>query len=64
MHLRVAVLREHVAGQRVRVPVQDVARLVAVDPVAQALEADVRRVVGIVVDAERRAVAEQDVGGR
>ena len=34
----------------------------AVDPLAQRLEADVGGIVGVVVDAERRAVAEQDVG--
>ena len=64
VHLGVAVALLRAAGDRVRMTVQDVARLVFVDPVAQSFEADVGRVVGVVVDAERRAVAEQDVGGR
>ena len=51
-------------GDRMRVAVEDVARPVAVDPRAQPLEADVGRVVGVVVDAQRRAVADQDVRGR
>src|SRR6202008_4528880 len=38
--------------------------VMVVDPPAQALEADVRGVVGVVVDPERRAVAEQHVGRR
>ena len=37
-------------------------RLVALDPLAQAVEADVRRIVGVVVDAVGRTVAEQHVG--
>ena len=63
MDARVAVLLLREPGDRVRVAVEDVARVVVVDPVAQPREADVRRVVGVVVDAERRAVAEQHVGG-
>ena len=64
MDARVAVALLREPGDRVGVAVQDVARPVAVDPVAQAVEADVRRVVGVVVDAARRAVADQHVGGR
>jgi hypothetical protein len=44
--------------------VDDVARVVLVDPGAEAVEADVRGVVRIVVDAARRAVAQQHVSGR
>jgi hypothetical protein len=43
VHLRVAVARERAARQRVRVAVQDVPWPVAVDPLAQGLEPDVRR---------------------
>ena len=53
MDARVAVALLRQPGDRVRVAVEDVARLVALDPVAQPLEADVGRVVGVVVDAER-----------
>ena len=44
------------------VPVEQVPRLVALDPGEQPLEADVRRVFRVVVDPQRRAVGDQDVG--
>ena len=60
---RVLVLGLREPRDRVRVAVEDVPRLVVVDPRPQPLEAEVRGVVGVVVDAARRAVAEQHVGG-
>ena len=64
MHVRVAVARRHAAADQMRVTVQEMARLMPVDPLAQPLPTDVRGVVGIVVDPERRAVAHQHVGRR
>jgi hypothetical protein len=43
---------------------QHVPRLVAVDPLAERLETDVCRIVGLVVHTERRRMSEQHFGGR
>src|SRR5215216_5136524 len=61
---RVAEPVDERAGIRVRVTVQQKPRAVLENPLAQPGEADVRGVVRVVVDAERRAVADDDVGGR
>ena len=45
-------------------PVEQVPGPVAVEPVAQPVEADVRGIVRVVVDAGRRAVGDEHVGGR
>ena len=47
---------------KMRVTVQEVARPVAVDPLAQPFPTDVGRVVGIIVDPKWRAVADQHFG--
>ena len=62
---RVSPMRlSSVPGRGVDVAVQQPARAVLEHPVAQRVEADVGGIVRVVVDAARRAVAEQDVGGR
>jgi hypothetical protein len=49
--------------RRVGVAVQQHRRALALDVLAQSLQSDVRGILRVVVDAERRAVGEQDVDG-